>query len=239
MSSAREQTASVEQPLARFLERVRRSFSHDLRTLLGTIVNYAAILEAKPSSDPEEIRDLGHRIRGSAQSAANMIQLLASATGLASRPLRATPTDLYALARSVLMDAGGRGEVHSGTSELGSLVDVDAEVLGFVWRAYVAVEKDSLGKPLDGAALRVLAASGELILELSWAGSRAEPVPLARRDVVDLASFLRHSGGPARLESALGLGLAQELVFSHGGDLQVWGRLGGHSGLRVCMPCVA
>lgn len=230
---------TIEQPLARFLERVRHSFSHDLRTPLGTIVNYAAILEANPITDPEEVRDLGHRIRTSAQRVAHMVQLLATATGLASRPLRPAPTDLVALARSVLMDAGGRGDVGSRGNGQSPLADVDAEVLGFAWRAYAAVENDSLGKPINAAVLHVLDASEQVILELHGGSARAEPALLAREDAVDLASYLRHNGGPARLETSLGLGLAQELVFSHGGDLQVWGRPGSHSGLRVRIPCRA
>jgi len=44
--NVRRENVQNEQPLVRFLERIRKSFSHDLRTPLGSIVNYAAVLEA-------------------------------------------------------------------------------------------------------------------------------------------------------------------------------------------------
>ena len=115
MISRRDPNVAGELPIARFLERIRNSFSHDLRTPLGSIVNYAAVLEATQGADTEEVRDLGRRIRGNAQRASRMIQLLANATGLASRPYRAVLTDLLALAQSVLSDVGGPGQGRAST----------------------------------------------------------------------------------------------------------------------------
>lgn len=252
MISRRDPHPSGDLPLARFLERIRNSFSHDLRTPLGSIVNYAAVLEATQGADTEEVRDLGRRIRGNAQRASRMIQLLANATGLASRPYRAVSTDLLALAQSVLSDVGGHGRVRLASNTLAPLVDLDAEVLGFALRAYTAVEKDARAKSVDEVELKILAEPGHVLVELrsgveprSGADPRGGTQPVATPanpsadPVLDLPNFLRHNGGVDRLETALGLRLAQDLVISLGGDLQVWGRPGVRSGLRLRFPTAA
>lgn len=236
----RREDVQNEQPLVRFLERIRKSFSHDLRTPLGSIVNYAAVLEASQGAEAEEVRDLGRRIRTNAQRMARMVQLLATATGLASRPLRDASTDLLTLARAVLTDTNGRGQVRLGHDARSALAVIDAEVVGFAWRAYVAVECDALGHPVDEAELVVIKAQDDLTVELKCG---AEPVTLSGPAIseanVELPSYLRHNGGPARLESSMGLSLAQDLVVSHGGQFEVWGRPGARSGLRLRFPSAA
>lgn len=224
--------ASRSTPLARFLERIRKTISHDLRTPLGTIVNYAAILEASQGADDVEVRDLGRRIRSNAMRAARMIQLLSSATGLASRPLRSASTDLLALARSIFSDAGSRTRVLLASPSRGSLADVDVEVLGFAWRAYVAMEIDTLGHAAEAAEVAILEEPESLLVELRCttpgvATSEGPIVPL------ELGSYLRHTDGSGRHENALALGLAQDLILSHEGSFQLWGRPGAGSGLRL------
>ena len=240
MNPTRSQPTDSQTALTRFLERVRQSASHDLRTPLGTIVNYAAVLEAREGPDAAEVRDLGRRIRGNAQRAARMVQLLAGAVALASRPLHADSTDLLALARSILGDAGGRGDVRVSVESAPALAQVDAEVLGFAWRAFVSLESDAAGKAVDGAKVIVIPGADDLVVDL-FCGSSDE---LSASDSfaasrVELPEFLRHNGGSARLESSLGLGLAQELMVRHGGDLEVFGRPGVRSGLRVRLPFAA
>lgn len=235
MTTRNDPTPANERSLARFLDRVRSSFSHDLRTPLGTIVNYAAVLESTQGVDAADVRDLGRRIRGNAQRATRMIQLLANATGLASRPLRTATTDLLALAQSILTDVGGRGRVRLAANTTSALVEVDAEVLGFAWRAYNAVEHDSRAKPIDDAELELNRAADALEVELRCGAPAPNETSLAR-PVLELPGFLRHNGGPDRLESGLGLQLAQDLVVSLGGELHVWGRPGIRSGLRLRFP---
>jgi two-component system sensor histidine kinase KdpD len=223
--------ADPDPALARFLQRVQKAFSHDLRTPLSTIVNYAAVLEANQETNAEEVRDLARRIRENALRAARMIQLLATAVGLAARPMTASSTDLAVLARSVLVDSGGAGDVRV-PSHSSSIASVDAEILGFAWRAYVAVESDAAGDPVLSASMDMHSANDEETFELICGNAPRSGTP----EAVELPQYLRHNGGPARLENAMGFVIAQALVQSHGGDFSVWGRPGAASGLRLRLP---
>jgi two-component system, OmpR family, sensor histidine kinase KdpD len=234
MAAPRAFDADPGPALARFLQRIQKTFSHDLRTPLSTIVNYAAVLEANQETNAEEVRDLARRIRENALRAARMIQLLATAVALASRPMTPSSTDLAALARSVLVDSGGAGEVRV-PSHASSIASVDAEVLGFAWRAYVAVESDATGGPVRTATLDMHPANDDVMIELVCGTPPRSGTP----DPVELSQYLRHNGGPARLENAMGFALAQYLVESHGGQFGVWGRPGSASGLRLRLPAEA
>jgi hypothetical protein len=177
------------------------------------------------------VRELGRRIRTNAMRAARMIQLLATATGLASRTLSSDPVDVLPLARSILMDAGGRGQVRASESG-GTQVELDPELIGFAWRAYVAVENDARGKPTDEASVQVVARNGHVIVDLRC-GSGSTP------ERSDATNFMLQNGGPARMETSMGFGLAEDLVLSHGGTFEVWGRPGAASLLRLRFPVEA
>ncbi len=183
MKSRRDEFEAAP-PLVRFLERIRKSFSHDLRTPLGTIVNYAAVLEANQGSDAEEVRDLGRRIRSNAQRVARMVQLLATATSLASRPMQTDPTDLVALAKSVLGDGGGAGRVLSSGNPKQLFADVDAEIVGFAWRAFVAVQNDARGKPIDELEVAIQPAEAVVWIDVASHSGESSSSTRALADVV-------------------------------------------------------
>jgi light-regulated signal transduction histidine kinase (bacteriophytochrome) len=223
--------------LTRFLDRIRYAVSHDLRTPLGTIVNYATVLEAAQGPGSFETRDLAGRIRRNAQRSARMVQLLVTVIGLASRPLASSSTDLLVLVRSILGDAGGRGSAHLLPDSQASNVSVDAEVVGFAWRAYLATESDSSGKPVDAAGILVRQDEDSVQIDLRCDASETAQDPGTEAvERTDLLGYLRFSHGPARLENSLGLGLAEELVVCHGGTLEMFGKPGARSGIRIRLP---
>ncbi len=237
---SRRETSGKEVPLVRFLERIRKSFSHDLRTPLGTIVNYAAVLEANEGASAEEVRDLGRRIRANAQRVARMVQLLATATGLAGRPIRNASTDLIVLAKSVLQDAGGAGRVLMIGDPKKTVADVDAEILGFAWRAFVAVQSDARGQAIGEAQISLRAVGDTIQVDLTCGADEADVANTsAVQPVLELPAFLRSNNGSARLENGMGLALAQDLVMSHGGELRVWGKAGSEAGIRVSLDKAA
>jgi hypothetical protein len=247
MEARHDLSAGAPPALARFLQRVHKSFSHDLGAPLGSIVNYACVLESgqglPASSSPEdggsstahatEVRELGRRIRTNAMRAARMLQLLATATGLASRPLHGEAADALPLAKSVLMDAGGRGLVR-GVAPGVTLHGLDPDLIGFVLRAYVAIENDARGKPTDEASLEVTEEDGHVVVEMRCGANGSVP-----GDRSDATNFMQQNVGPARMESSMGFGLAEDLVLSHGGEFEVWGRPGRASALRLRFPAVA
>lgn len=223
--------------LIRFLDRIRHAVSHDLRTPLGTIVNYASVLEASQGPGSYETRDLAVRIRKNAQRSARMVQLLVTVIGLASRPLATSTTDLLVLLRSILSDAGGSGSVQLLPTSQAAIAPVDAEVVGFAWRAYLATESDSAGRPLDGVGLLVRQDDASVQIDLCCAGQEpTSPEESAAVERTDLLGYLRFSHGPARLENSLGLGLAEELLVCHGGALEMFGKPGGRSRMRIQLP---
>lgn len=230
--------ADPNSALVCFLDHTHKAFSHDLRSPIGTIVNYATVLEGTEGPETEVVRDLSRRIRGNAQRIARMIQSLVSATALASRSLRGTTTDLAAFARSILADAGGRGLVRVSAATRESALKVDSEVLGFAWRAFVAVQVDARGAPVHAAELEVVRANQHVQLELRCAPDLEQLPAKLGEDVVpaaDLQNFLRLNNGPGRLECGFGLTLAEHLLVCHGGSFSVWGRPGSSSGLRLSL----
>jgi K+-sensing histidine kinase KdpD len=230
--------AESRSALVCFLENTHKAFSHDLRSPIGTIVNYATVLEGTEGPQTEVVRDLSRRIRGNAQRIARMIQTLVSATSLASRSLRSTTTDLAAFARSILADAGGRGQVRMTTSSREPVIGIDSEILGFAWRAFVAVQADARGAPVHAAELEVVRGGEQLQLEFRCAPDLEQLPPQLGADVVpaaELQSFLRLNNGPGRLECGFGLSLAEHLIVCHGGTFSVWGRPGSSAGLRLSM----
>ncbi len=92
--------------LQAFMRSVRAILGHDLRTPLGTIVNYASILEEDAGLDPG-LRELPRRIRGQAMQAAEMLQLLLDATLLASSAPAPIPVDPEALLHSIVVEVEG------------------------------------------------------------------------------------------------------------------------------------
>lgn len=226
MNASRRAETVQNDASSRFLQRIRESYSHDLRTPLSTIVNYAAVLESRKGPQAEETRDLGRRIRENALRTARMIQQMAVATELANRTLRPAPTDLAALARSVLVDFGGEGKVDLAADADSRVVEVDAGILEFAWRAYVGVETDAARKPLERVELGVQRVGSEWAIDLR----HGQPAPSP--GMLDPKSYLLHDTGPARLECSMVFHLAHDLVVSHGGELSTWGQAGVGSGLR-------
>ncbi len=217
-----------------FLERVRRSLSHDLRTPLGAIVNYAAVLESGHVMDHEAIADLSQRIRSNAACAARMVQGLATASELASRPLHFADVDVLLLARSVLDFYGGSRSVKLGPGSLAAVCDVDAEIVGFAWKAFVAALADARNALIAEAQVSIACLSSELLLDFECGDSGAQQaIP---RKPVTLQEFLIHGRGSARTECAMGLGLAEAILEAHGGALTLIGTLGTGASMRLSLP---
>lgn len=215
-----------------FLERLRQAFSHDLRTPLGSIVNYAATLEVMPPPSTETLRDVACRIRENAQRAARMGEILATAMRLAAtRPTSAlAPTDLAAVARAILSDGGARSprvEVDRPRT-----VVCDAEVIAFAWRAFLAFERDAAAQPAVHFVIECFpTAERRDCIGLSPLGVGVTGAPRA-----DLDAFVRQGGGKNRLETSLALRIACELLSLHAYEVELRGQPAHAAVLLITLP---
>jgi signal transduction histidine kinase len=123
----REDTTASASP---DLEALYRALSHDLRSPLGAVLNYASILEIDfgPALGAEA-RDVLERLRRSAENAVGLLDALARLAMVERAPLDPAPIDLVLLCRTAFEAAkpsGARAEL-----ELGSLPTVvgDAALL--------------------------------------------------------------------------------------------------------------
>jgi two-component system, OmpR family, sensor histidine kinase MtrB len=234
-SSARTEGSGASQEAAPgpnpFLEALSRAYSHDLRSPLGTIVNYATMLESEDTLRPDEVRSFARRIRSNAMRAADMLQTVAAATHIAARPAQAEATDLCALLKRSLGERTGETEVQVRGVDGKNVPVIEAAVVACAWSAYLALEQEVAGTAPRNIALEVDCHDGCLALHLGT-GEGADVGVSA----FDLPRFLRESGGNVRPETSLALRVAVELVRMRGGTVELWGRPGASSVLRICLP---
>lgn len=210
-----------------FSVRLRRALSHDLRTPLGTISNYAAILEFQGDSSPEEMRNFARRIRASAQRTAETLRDLADALALSSRPPKIVDVDVSSVLRSVLAEMSIHARYPAHGSEPSSLALADADLLAFAWRAFLT------------SATRADAERSILVdLEVGdpdrscvsmWVGASDRQ----GSDTVDATRFAALGPEPSSSNACIALELAEALVKQRGGSLELWGRPGDAAGLRI------
>ncbi|MFN0241729.1 MAG: hypothetical protein ACKVWV_02460 [Planctomycetota bacterium] len=212
-----------ETRLGSFLERVRKALSHDLRSPLGTISNYAAILEFQGDAKPDEIRSFAHRIRSSSVRAANQLGHAADALALVIREPRLESTDVGALLRKVLEEHMLLARFPARTSAHHAPVVLDAALVTFAWRAFLALMREgSAGTMLDVD----LDGDGDA-LEL-FVGAR----DAQRGFTLDVASFVDLTP-EASPDSCFALALAEDLVALRGGKLSLSGNARGSAGLAL------
>lgn len=213
--------AADEPRLGSFLEKVRKALSHDLRTPLGTISNYAAILELQGDAKPDEIRSFAQRIRSSSVRAANQLGHAADALALVIGEPRLESTDVSALLRRVLDEHMLLARVPERASAHLPPVVLEAALVTFAWRAFLALMRErAAGKMLDVD----LDGNGDT-LEL-FVGARD-----AQRGVaLDVASFVDLTPD-ASPEACFALALAEDLVALRGGKLSLSGNARGSAAL--------
>jgi len=182
-------------PLRAFMETVRKVLGHDLRTPLGTIVNYAAVLEedaGQSGGDSDRVRGLTERIRLQAVQTADMLETLLEATLLAARPVAGGRSDPLKLLHDVL------AEVDPGTSLTGTMacpndgieIELDSELVAFVWRAFLAIEQGARGSLPKEVRLRVeRGGDHDAVLEL-----QVGPALDLEATQVEVDAFLRAGG---------------------------------------------
>src|SRR5947207_2768873 len=204
-----------------FLERVRRALDHDLRTPLGTIVNYASILECQTDAKPEDVRIFAARIRSNAVRIAKMLRHVADAVTLSGRLPSDPGVDPSALVRALGAELGLHMRFPAQGTAPADSIPVDRDLLAFAWRAFLSLNSQAGPKHALDADIDVRQSDGETAIDL-WIGSR--PTEATAR--VGSATFAEEDLETVPPESCFALDLAEALIRRRGGDFGLWGRPG-------------
>lgn len=228
-------SAAGEQPdYKQFLSCIHRFFAHDLCNPLGTIVNYAAVLEGSSHGSP---RDLANRIGHSAQRASRMAQTLARAAGLAVQPPGTEPTDLAGLAAEVASSLSLPCHVEHLPSGPHTPAPVDPDLLRTVWTAYLAAARGTDEERDDELHLSVRADERARRVELElWYPSPVDDRSRTSLLPVEPEDFLQSCRRPSRLEDAFALRLSACIVACRDGSLTLWGTPGSRSKVALDFP---
>ena len=217
--------------LSAFLERVRKTLGHDLRTPLGTIANYAAVLQATPRNDGDHVRRLAQLIRANAMGAAKMLEQTLGALLLAARPPAPAPFDAPALLAKIATElAHGVEIVGDGAPADGDASRFDPALVAFVWKIFVDLVR------FESPAMACKA----------WIARRDEDdravlvLSMGREDVgaaaLPLENFIVCEPSDDAPVRRFGLALCRELVTVRGGAFEVAGRAGAEAVLRLGFP---
>ena len=226
--AVRGESSAIEPLLAR----VRRALAHDLRTPLGTIGNYATILEYHDQAKPEDVRVFAQRIRGSVVRTAAMLTHLTDALTLALSEPGGQISEPATILRALLAELGlqGRFPMH-GTQQPGC-ADLDPQLLRFCWRAFLGasvgaapqadLDLDVSCSQLDGFV------TADLCLGMQDATRELERI--------DTEAFVQERLASPAQDACFALSLAETLARARGGSLELLGRDGIASLLRLRLP---
>jgi signal transduction histidine kinase len=232
---ARTEPGREDSAWVAFVGGLRTSLAHDLRTPLGAIANYAAVLEHAQGSSPSEVRNTAHQIRHNVLRTVHMLEQLAAAAAIAAsappNASAATPVDARVVLVRALSDLGARPSIRDRGFEDGSVAKLDGALLDFAWRAYLALERDVSGRLPESVEVQLEQVDRATCLTLI-VGVGVDP----RGPASDLSHFLVQAGDSARLESRHALRLADQLVRLRNGTLELHGRAGNGSALRLQLP---
>jgi signal transduction histidine kinase len=214
-----------------FLERVKKTLGHDLRTPLGTIANYAAVLEQTPRDEGDDVRRMAQRIRANAMGVATMLEQTLGALLLAARPPAPAPFDATALLAKIARElAHGIAVVGDAKAAEVGAFQFDAALVAFVWKTFVELVRSESPAIACRAWIARHDEDERAVLVLS----------LGREDdgaaAVALEKFLTREPDDAAPVRSFGLALCRELVAARGGALEVAGRAGAAVVLRVGFP---
>ncbi|HTF87721.1 MAG TPA: histidine kinase dimerization/phospho-acceptor domain-containing protein [Planctomycetota bacterium] len=232
MVSKREVVDHALGEAAPLLERLRKALAHDLRTPLGTIGNYATILEYHDQAKPEEVRAFAGRIRTSVVRTASMLTCMTDALTLAMRKNAKRGAEPATILRSLLSELGIHGHFAANANEPVTCLELDPDLLTFCWRAFLGITAPSApqgGLDLDFACS---VEDASVSIDLLLGAQQREP----DIECIDCSVYvLRHFDSPAQ-DACFAMSIAEHLVAARGGSLQIHGKAGAASRLRLRLP---
>jgi signal transduction histidine kinase len=223
----RKSEPTLEGPL---FERIRRALSHDLRTPIGTISNYATILEYHGPEKTEDVRVFARRIRDAATRTVAMLQSITEAIALARQASSAAGMDPAGSLRALVVELGIHVRFPARGPEPTERIPLDAELVTFAWRAFLSMTLDAARTGALDVDLAIENGESSIALDM-FTGERDD----APREHVD-SERLARAEQDVPPEALLALGLAEDLVHMRGGEISLWGRPGLPWGMRIRLP---
>ena len=222
-----DRTAQLTAAL-RELEAFSQTASHDLRSPICAILNYAEVLQDDfaPRLTPEE-RHLVERIQGAGQRANRLLGTLMEFAATGAGALQPEWVDVPSIAQSAYHDAvAGEPGGADVRFEAGALPRAFADA-GAVHRVFANLFGNAL-KYSRGRALRVIEVGGSLLGGESVYWVRDNGNGFDPRHAADIFEPFRRLNGDAAEGNGLGLAIVAKLVRRLGG--RVWAQSDGVSG---------
>lgn len=213
------------------METLRRAIAHDVRTPLGTIVNYAAILEASDATASQEVRGVARKIRASAMRAAGMLQQISGAISVLSRGSDISEVELAPFLRECFEAAShGRSPRLESSGGLEHM-RCSASTCAFLWKTLFQLDRELRGESPERVEYEAVEQDGQLVLTV-WLGGRNQELP----EVHDWASLMREEHERISADTRIALELSLALIQACRGQCTLHGQLGFRCALRVCVP---
>jgi light-regulated signal transduction histidine kinase (bacteriophytochrome) len=200
-------------------EALQRSVSHDLRSPIGAVLNFATVLELDHGDDlGPEGRQIIQRIRRSAESGLVLLDALSRLSRVARTPLRRAPVEVETLVRQAFAELGDAAA--PADLVLGAIPPAvaDAELLRTAFRELLSnAVKFSSGLEKPQVTVRgARQPDGTLVYTVSDQG-----VGFDMRFAGKLfRSFERLHSRDEFLGAGVGLAIVRKIVERHGG--RVW-----------------
>jgi hypothetical protein len=213
--------------VARFVSSVWDGFGHDLRAKIGTVVNFAALLEEGATADAAAARELAARVREHALEAAGMWTVLVDAMNAAAasgaRSIeRGDPAELL---RAIAAEIDVAPALTSTPAKVE--VEFHRPPVAFALRAFLELERSVRSSPLE-VDLRVEHGDGGPSIEVRCGRDGVDRAPVAT-----VEAFLHSSRARIRSARSCALRLAAALVEQSGGAVEFGGRPGEGAWMRL------
>lgn len=227
---------------ARRIDAVRRDFvanvSHELKTPIGALgLLSEAILGAK--DQPDEVVRFASRMQNEAKRLTDLVQEIIDLSRLqSSDPLtKAFPVEVSEIVREAVSQAQISSESRGIYVEVGELVD--ATVIGdrdqLIAAVHNLIENAVNYSPEDTKVSVITKRKGELI-EIAVTD---QGIGIAEEDLSRIFErFYRVDPARSRETGGTGLGLSivKHVALNHGGDVQVWSKVGVGSTFTLILP---
>lgn len=227
---------------ARRIDAVRRDFvanvSHELKTPIGALgLLSEAILGAK--DQPDEVVRFASRMQNEAKRLTDLVQEIIDLSRLqSSDPLtKAFPVEVSEIVREAVSQAQISSESRGIYVEVGELVD--ATVIGdrdqLIAAVHNLIENAVNYSPEDTKVSVITKRKGELI-EIAVTD---QGIGIAEEDLGRIFErFYRVDPARSRETGGTGLGLSivKHVALNHGGDVQVWSKVGVGSTFTLILP---